>query len=75
MFGTWSLAIILTLERYGVGPFLGPHLFFKPAKVNLQLNQGPEAVELHLHTKPSSKGSGEYAKFTPEQQANIARYA
>ena len=55
------------------------HRFFKPAEVNCQLNPAPvrdadEAVELSLNTKPSSKCRGEYAKFTPEQQANIACY-
>ena len=54
--------------------------FFKPAGVNCQFIRAPardadEAVELRLNTKPSSKCTGEYAKFTPEQQANIALYA
>ena len=39
-------------------------------------NAGPvrhaeEAVELYVNTKPTSKCRGEYAKFTPEEQANI----
>ena len=79
-FDTWSRAVILQLNRYDVASYLGPHRIFKLAKVNCPLNPGPvrdadEAVELRLNTKPSSKCRGEYAKFTPEQQANIALYA
>ena len=56
------------------------HHFFKPAEVNCQFNPAPvrdpdETVKLRLNTKPSLKCRGEYAKFTPEQQANIACYA
>ena len=52
-FDMWSLAVILSLDLYGVASFLGLHHFFKPAKVNCQLNPGSvrdadEAVELHI---------------------------
>ena len=75
-FDTWSLAVILSFNRYGVASFLGPHRFSKPRKVNRQLNPGPvrdgdEAVELRLNTKPSLKCRGEYSKFTPKQQQAI----
>ena len=47
---------------------------------NSQLNPTPlrntdEAVDLCVNVEPSSMCRGEYAKFTPEQQASIARYA
>ena len=56
------------------------HRYFKPAEGKCQLNPAPvrdadEAVQLRLNTKPPTKCRGEYAKFTPEQQASIARYA
>ena len=66
-FDTWSLAVNLLLDRYGVASFLGPHCFFKPVKVNCQLNLGlvrdaDKAVELRLNTKPSPKCRGEVCR-------------
>ena len=54
--------------------------FLYTCEVNCRLYPAPvsdadEAVELHLTTKPSLKCKGEYAKFIPKQQANIACYA
>ena len=76
---TWSFAVILSLDRYGVASFLSPHRFFKPAKVDFQLNPGPvrdaDEAELRLKTKTSSKGRGDYTKFTTKQQAIIVHYA
>ena len=53
--------------------------FFTPVERNSQLNPAPvrhadKPMELRLNAKPSSKCRGEYAKFTPKQQAKTACY-
>ena len=68
-----------TLQSFCRSTGMTLYRFFKPTEGNSQLNSAPvrdadKAVELHVNTKFSSCRGG-YAKFTPKQQANVARYA